>query len=149
MTDVWALVDIEAEALGTSIGLLDALVDFGTADTRFKANDYNIVDTSQAASEPNLLYGAFYSTETWDKNTNWGFVKDKDLDEALAAGLATTDREKRIAAYKTAQKIIADKVYLIPIANPTVLLAVNKKVQGVTFGTSGQIGSYYDVWLSK
>ena len=40
-------------------------------------------------------------------------------------------------------------VYLIPIANPTVLLAANKKVQGVTFGTSGQIGSYYDVWLSK
>lgn len=125
------------------------VVDFGTADTRFKANEYNIVDTSQAASEPNLLYGAFYSTETWDKNTNWGFVKDADLDAALAAGLATTDREKRIAAYKTAQKIIADKVYLIPIANPTVLLAANKKAQGVTFGTSGQIGSYYDVWLSK
>ncbi|WP_154664050.1 ABC transporter substrate-binding protein [Microvirga flocculans] len=126
------------------------VVDFGTADARFKANDYDIVDTSQAASEPNLLYGAFYSTETWDKgNTNWGFVKDKDLDSALAAGLATTDREKRIAAYKAAQKIIAEKVYLIPIANPTVLLAANKKVQGVTFGTSGQIGSYYDVWLAK
>ncbi|WP_201833749.1 ABC transporter substrate-binding protein [Microvirga zambiensis] len=125
------------------------VIDFGSADARFKANDYDIVDTSQAAGEPNLLYGAFYSTETWDKNTNWGFVKDKDLDGALADGLATTDREKRIAAYTAAQKIIAEKVYLIPIANPTVLLAVNKKVQGVTFGTSGQIGSYYDVWLSK
>ncbi len=139
------------KAAFASIGIdyVRDVVDFGTADTRFKANDYNIVDTSQAASEPNLLYGAFYSTETWDKNTNWGFVKDKDLDEALAAGLATTDREKRIAAYKAAQKIIAEKVYLIPIANPTVLLAVNNKVQGVAFGTSGQIGSYYDVWLSK
>lgn len=126
------------------------VVDFGTADARFKANDYDLVDTSQAAGEPNLLYGAFYSTETWDRsNTNWGFVKDKDLDEALAAGLATTERQKRIAAYKAAQKIIADKVYLIPIANPTVLIAANKKVQGITFGTSGQIGSYYDVWLSK
>lgn len=31
MTDIWALVDIEAEALGTSVGLLDALMDAGTA----------------------------------------------------------------------------------------------------------------------
>jgi hypothetical protein len=36
MTDVWALVDIEAEALGTSVGLLDALVDFGTAGATFQ-----------------------------------------------------------------------------------------------------------------
>lgn len=147
--------DLYAQGLKAALAAIGVdyvrdVVDFGTADTRFKANEYDIVDTSQAASEPNLLYGAFYSTETWDKgNTNWGFVKDKDLDSALADGLATTDREKRIVAYKAAQKIIAQKVYLIPIANPTVLLAANKKVQGVTFGTSGQIGSYYDVWLSK
>lgn len=31
MTDIWALVDIEAEALGTSVGLLDALIDAGAA----------------------------------------------------------------------------------------------------------------------
>ncbi|WP_243370826.1 ABC transporter substrate-binding protein [Microvirga solisilvae] len=141
---------LKAALAAIGVDYIRDVVDFGTADARFKANEYDIVDTSQAASEPNLLYGAFYSTETWDKgNTNWGFVKDNDLDRALADGLATTDREKRIAAYKTAQKIINDKVYLIPIANPTVLLAANKKVQGVTFGTSGQIGSYYDVWLSK
>ena len=31
MTDVWALVDIEAEALDTSVGLLDALMDTAVA----------------------------------------------------------------------------------------------------------------------
>lgn len=31
MTDVWALADIETEALDTSVGLLDALMDAGVA----------------------------------------------------------------------------------------------------------------------
>lgn len=126
------------------------VLDFATVDARFKANDYDMVDTSQAAGDPNLLYGALYSTQTWDVgNTNWGFVKDAELDKLLDEGLASSDAETRRAAYQAALKIVNDNVYLIPIANPTVLVAISKKVEGVTFGTSGQIGSFYDVSLGQ
>lgn len=41
MTDVWALVDIEAEALDTSVGLLDALMDAGTAGSSGRDADHH------------------------------------------------------------------------------------------------------------
>lgn len=41
MTDVWALVDIEAEALDTSVGLLDALMDAGTAGSSGRDTAYH------------------------------------------------------------------------------------------------------------
>lgn len=140
---------LQAAFVAIGVEYIREVLDFATVDARFKANDYDLVDTSQAAGEANLLYGAFYSTQTWDTNTNWGFVNDPELDKALDAGLATTDTATRAQAYKTAQKIINDNVYLIPIANPSVLVAKSTKVQGTVFGTSGQIGSYYDVWLAQ
>ncbi len=41
MTDVWALVDIESEALDTSVGLLDALMDAGTAGSSGRDAGYH------------------------------------------------------------------------------------------------------------
>jgi len=127
------------------------VLDFATVDQRLKANEYDLVDTSQSAAEPNLLFGAFHSEQTWEKtsNTNWGFVNDPQLDAALTSALQTTDRDARIASYLEAQRIINDNVYLIPIANPQVVLAVGNRVKDVIFGTSGQVGSYYDVWLEQ
>jgi len=141
---------VQAGFQAIGVEYIREVLDFATVDARFKANDYDLVDTSQAAGDPNLLYGAFYSTQTWDVgNTNWGFVKDAELDALLDTGLATTDSQARLEAYQAALKIINDNVYLIPIANPSVLVAINNKVDGVTFGTSGQIGSFYDVTLGQ
>ena len=41
MTDVWALVDLEAEAFDTSVGLLDALMDAGTAGSSGRDADHH------------------------------------------------------------------------------------------------------------
>lgn len=126
------------------------VLDFATVDQRFRANDYHFVDTSQAAGEPNLLFGAFHSEQTWEAgNTNWGFVNDPALDAALEEGLAVTDQAKRAELYRTAQQIINDNVYLLPMANPQVLVAAGKNVNGVVFHNSGQIGSFHGVWLGE
>ncbi|MBO9587438.1 ABC transporter substrate-binding protein [Devosia sp.] len=140
---------IQANLQQIGVEFTREVLDFATVDARFKANEYDLVDTSQSAAEPNLLFGAFQSEQLWETNTNWGFVNDPALDAELEAALATTDRDERIGHYVKAQEIIKDNAYLIPIANPQVLIAVNNRVQGVTFGTSGQVGSYYDVWLQQ
>lgn len=141
---------IQAGLAAIGVDYTRHIIDFASADARFRANDYHFVDTSQAAGEPNLLFGAFHSAQTWDVgNTNWGYVNDAELDAALEAGLETTDPEARVAAYKTAQRIINDNVYLLPIANPQVLVAAGNRVQGIVFGTSGQIGSFHGVWLEQ
>ena len=41
MTDVWALVDIETEALDTSVELLDALMDAGVAGSSGRDASYH------------------------------------------------------------------------------------------------------------
>lgn len=126
------------------------VLDFASADARFKANDYHFVDTSQASGDAaTLLFGAFQSTSLWEANTNWGFVNDPDLDAALDAAVASADPAEAAAQAKTAQQIINDKAYLVPIANPQVLVAASAKVKGTVFSSSGQIGSYYDVWLEQ
>ncbi|WP_417583354.1 ABC transporter substrate-binding protein [Pelagibacterium sp.] len=127
------------------------VLDFASVDERLRANEYDFVDTSQAYGDPNLLYGAFHSEQTWAEtgNTNWGYVNDPELDAALEGGLENSDAEARATAYRTAQQIIFDNVYLLPIANPQVVIATRENVEGVGFSSSGQIGSYYDVWFAE
>lgn len=127
------------------------VLDFASADARFKANDYDFVDTSQASGDAShLLFGAFHSAQTWDKgNTNWGYVNNPELDAALEAAVASSDPAEQAAQIKLAQQIINDNAYILPIANPQVLVAASAKVQGTVFSSSGQIGTYYDVWLGQ
>ncbi|WP_273688562.1 ABC transporter substrate-binding protein [Ketogulonicigenium vulgare] len=125
------------------------VLDFASVDQIFNNNEYDIVDTSQAAGDPNLLFGAFFSTQTWAvSNTNWGFVNDPALDAALETGLHSADQDARAAAYREAQQIINDNAYLLPIANNQVLVAARSSVNGVIFHNSGQIGSYHGTWLA-
>lgn len=126
------------------------VLDFATVDARMKANEYDLVDTSQASGDgATLLFGAFESTSLWPANTNWGFVDDPELDAALNAAVASADPDEQAAQVKIAQGIINDNAYLVPIANPQVLLAASTKVKGTVFSSSGQIGTYYDVWLEQ
>lgn len=141
---------IQAGLAEIGVEYIREVLDFATVDARYRANDYNLVDTSQSAGDPNLLFGAFHSAQTWEAgNTNWGFVNDPALDAALEEGLTTTDAQARADAYRTAQQIINDNVYLLPIANPQVLIAARKNVEGIVFHNSGQIGSLHGVQLAE
>ena len=127
------------------------VLDFASADARFKANDYDIVDTSQASGNaPQLIFGAFHSQQTWaNGNTNWGYVNDPALDSMLERAVGSADPAILVEALKAAQVLLNDKAYLLPIANPQVLVAARSSVNGLGFSSSGQIGSFYDVWLSR
>ncbi|WEJ58092.1 ABC transporter substrate-binding protein [Devosia sp. FJ2-5-3] len=126
------------------------VLDFATVDARMKANEYDLVDTSQSSGDgATLLFGAFQSTSLWPANTNWGFVDDAALDDALNTAVASADPTVQNEQVKIAQKIINDGAYLIPIANPQVILAASTKVKGTVFSSSGQIGTFYDVWLEQ
>jgi peptide/nickel transport system substrate-binding protein len=86
-----------------------------------------------------------YST----KATNHAKIDDPALEDALQAQQATADPAKRAAFQATAQKILIDKNYVIPVHELTTVLGTAPTVHGVVLGADSRLSQLTDAFVTR
>ncbi|HEY2421512.1 MAG TPA: oligopeptide ABC transporter substrate-binding protein [Neobacillus sp.] len=82
-------------------------------------------------------------TPLWGSKALWNYPRwvnaesDKLLDEAVDMSVVGTDSNKRKNLYVQWQKLFMKELPVLPIAELEETMAVNKRVQGITFDISG------------
>jgi peptide/nickel transport system substrate-binding protein len=90
------------------------------------------------------------SEETYNQLfANMSKIKNPELDQALLAAAATTDRAKQQALYGKAQQIIAENAYWVPMYPEQSLLGISKKLKGVWIEPSEGEPVFSDAWLES
>lgn len=90
------------------------------------------------------------SEETYnDPFANMSKIKNPELDQALIAAAATTDRAKQKTLYDKAQKIIAENAYWLPTYPEQSVLGINKDLKGVWIEPSEGEPVLSDAWLEE
>jgi peptide/nickel transport system substrate-binding protein len=83
-------------------------------------------------------------TPLWGSKALWNYPRwvnadsDKLLDQAIDMSVVGTDKEKRKNLYVEWQKLFMKDLPILPIAELEETMAVNKRVQNVTFNVSGK-----------
>lgn len=62
-------------------------------------------------------------------SSGWANIKDPEVDKALDEARSTIDTDKRIALYKTVHEIVAEKNYVIPLYQASVIYGAAKGVE--------------------
>jgi peptide/nickel transport system substrate-binding protein len=73
---------------------------------------------------------------------NWTMVSDPALDKILADAEATADPAKRKPLYMEAQKQVLENGYLIPTFGKSLVLAMDKNIEGLAYSPTG-----YPIWF--
>ena len=66
-------------------------------------------------------------------NNNFINFNNKEYDEIFAKAVATTNDEEKVTYYKQLQKILTENAASAYIADPPLMVALNKKLGGYTF----------------
>ncbi|RKX52679.1 MAG: ABC transporter substrate-binding protein, partial [Thermotoga sp.] len=81
-----------------------------------------------------------------------GGYSNPRVDELIAKGESTADRQERIKYYQEAEKLIMqDRVYM-PLYHKMVVMGVNKRVKGFTVSPDMMIRLYApgtNVWVEE
>ncbi|RKX40789.1 MAG: ABC transporter substrate-binding protein, partial [Thermotogae bacterium] len=103
---------------------------------------------------PDPEYFIFYMFHSSRKGTygNGGGYSNPRVDELIAKGESTADRQERIKYYQEAEKLIMqDRVYM-PLYHKMVVMGVNKRVRGFTVSPDMMIRLYApgtNVWVEE
>lgn len=76
--------------------------------------------------------------------SNYYKIDDKELDAALIGQQSTADPAKRNAFLATAQKILVEKAYQVPVHELTTVLGTAKNVHGVVLGADSRLSQLTD-----
>lgn len=119
--------------------------------TELSMTDVNLYyDQIEKADKSIEVFFGGWSTGTdpdpsglWRSDALWNYSRwvseksDKLLDDALDVSIVGTDQEKRKELYVEWQKQFMEELPALPVAELDEVMALNKRVQGVTFDVSG------------
>jgi len=97
--------------------------------------------------DPDILYLALHSSQA-GSGTNWCFVRDPDIDAAVAGQRNTVLPEERLRYAAEAQRLVVERAVWAPIYISENYVAVNKKVQGFKLNFRGT-WLLHDIWLKE
>lgn len=112
---------------------------------RFYSYDFDIaVMGASGYVDPNdFLQQNFASDEV---NNTSGYA-NPEVDELLAAGLATTDQDERAVIYQEIQQILIDDAPWINLYTSATYEGVSERVRGFTHYLSGSLYGLRETWL--
>lgn len=131
LTQYW-----EAVGLKTKLTMTDANLYYDMLDKADKSMEVFFGGWS-TGSDPD-------PTPLWGSKALWNYPRwvnadsDKLLDQAIDMSVVGTDKEKRKNLYVEWQKLFMKDLPILPIAELEETMAVNKRVQNVTFNVSGK-----------
>jgi peptide/nickel transport system substrate-binding protein len=79
--------------------------------------------------------------------SNQGGYANPKMDELIAAGAAEPDDAKRVAIYKDLQKLVAEDLPLINVAEFSFITVASDKVQNVSNNPRWAVSNWADTWL--
>ena len=83
------------------------------------------------------------------EGTNASGYSNPEFDDLLGQGLATQDRDARIAIYQQAQEIMIADLPIIPLYISNTYEGLNAEVEGFQHSLSGRLGSIRETWLNR
>ncbi|MDP2857292.1 MAG: ABC transporter substrate-binding protein [Bacillota bacterium] len=105
---------------------------------RMADNEYEISRLGLSATDPDVLWGAFHSSQILGgAQFNRTKIADQKLDQLLDQGRQTADFEKRKAIYLELQKYIMGNGWWIPSYEDQYIWAVSSKFSPMEFSPGG------------
>lgn len=144
--DVLAQAIQAAVKQSAGIDLKVSLVDQGTAQEAFDANEYEVFENSRADTDAGAALNLLLHSEGGINRTK---VNDSRIDHLLDTGQATSDPAERASIYaELQQRVVAEQALLLPLYAPADQIAASTAVGGVRFEpTAGVPASAYDLWI--
>lgn len=112
--------------------------DVGTAIGAWNEGRHNLGEPFFYWHDPNILR---FLVGT-GSGLNWTKVSDPELDKILEEAEASADPAQRKPLYVEAQKRILQNGYLIPTFGKSLVLAMDKNIEGIAFSPTG-----YPIWF--
>jgi peptide/nickel transport system substrate-binding protein len=112
---------------------------------RFYSYDFDIAVMGAAGYvDPNDFLQQSFSSEAVNNTSGYA---NPEIDELLAAGLATTDQEERAAIYQEIQQILIEDAPWINLYTSSTFEGASGRVRGFTHYLSGSLYALRETWL--
>lgn len=105
---------------------------------------FDVVRGNLSRADGDVLRTQFSATG----GTNWYKIDDAELEAALAGQQSTADQAKRDEYLATAQQILVDQVYNIPVLELTTVVATDPQVYGVVPGADSRLSQLTDAFVA-
>lgn len=139
---------LQAQLREVGIDLETELVAFPAAVEAAGQGLHHLAPMTFSGSDPSLL-GTTYLSSNADGGFNWSRVRDAELDQLLADGLAELNPTARLAFYASAQSRIMGQSLVLPIRDYVNLNAARASVQGLRYDRQGWFPWLYDTYLDQ
>ncbi|GAA1838453.1 ABC transporter substrate-binding protein [Pseudonocardia ailaonensis] len=139
---------IQAEAKKVGIRIDRPNLDAGTYGNAVLKGDYNILDSSNARADADILRFSFASDQTFPQGgANVAQSSSPELDGWLHEAARTTDAAVAARDYALAQADVLRNGYLLPGYVMTSFVGTSSALRGVAFDVQG-IAQFYGAWLA-
>ncbi|WUS95713.1 ABC transporter substrate-binding protein [Streptomyces sp. NBC_00708] len=126
---------------------LAASTDATAVSAQLDEGRYDVVETSWARGDGDILSSFFLSTESSEGGGhNFAKVTDPQVDAWLKKAQAATSPDKRAAYYAQVQKWTIDHAAVVPAYVQKASVGVNKKVHGLRLSLSAW-PEFYAAWV--
>ena len=99
-----------------------------------KNRTYDVLLYSEIVGGDPDPFPFWHSSQTEFPGLNLAGFSDRNADKLLESGRATTDTAARANLYRKFQDILVENVPAVFLYSPIHTMAINKEIQGVTFG---------------
>lgn len=104
---------------------------------------FDLVWSNLSRADGDVLRTSFSTT-----GNDWYKIDDADLEAALAGQLSTADQAARNRYLATAQQILVEKAYNIPVFELTTVLATADAVHGIALGADSRLSQLTDAFVT-
>lgn len=140
---------IQAEAKKAGIRIDRPNLDVGEYTERVFGGDYDILDTSNARADADVLRFSFSTESTLAKGgANVSLVSSPELDSWLDEASRTSDLQVAKEDYAKVQSYVLENALALPGYSAPYLLGAAANLRGVTFDVQGN-ARLYDAWLAR
>ncbi|ADP81117.1 ABC transporter substrate-binding protein [Pseudofrankia inefficax] len=122
--------------------------DVTTYLTKAYASEFDVLDTSWARFDPDVLRLFFNSASRGSNGQNGAFLADDQVDQWTNAGAQTLDPTVRNDVYAKTQQRVIQLAADVPVYVPRSLFATQSSVQDLAFSPNAW-PEFYGTWLSK
>lgn len=140
LADQWKQVGMTTRVVGQDVNVW--------VDARIKTFDYTVsTNLDFAGSDPDdILFDSFHSKGAY---SDWGGFTDPELDKLIDAGRRSTDMNQRATAYKSLQKLIDEKCYVLTTFAPLHVDITQTRVKNYEGHPSQNMYAFEKTWIES
>jgi peptide/nickel transport system substrate-binding protein len=101
--------------------------------------------TGGSLVDPDILRRVFHSDQIPPLGFNRGYYRNLEVDQLLDRATRSTNEDERAAAYRAAQRLIADDAPYIPIWNRTNVIVAQRSLEGLHLNAIGDFQALKDI----